>query len=62
MYLSYLSSSSEGSSSRIEESETSSRSNRKGDQLEVRRSEENSIDAWNFFLLKGGHVLMMMRA
>jgi hypothetical protein len=31
------------------------------DQLEVRRSEENSIDAWNFFFLNGDHVLMIMR-
>ena len=33
-----------------------------GDQLEVKRSEKKSIDAWIFFLLKGGHVFMVMRA
>ena len=31
------------------------------DKLDFRRSEENSINAWIFFLEEGGHVLMMMR-
>lgn len=31
------------------------------DQLEVRRSKENFVDAWYFFLFKWGHVLMMLR-
>ena len=31
------------------------------DQLDVRRSKENSINAWNFFSKEGGHVPMMMR-
>ena len=30
-------------------------------QLDVRRSEENSINAWNFFLKDDGHAPMMMR-
>ena len=34
---------------------------RKRDKLEGKRLEENSINAWMFSLLKGGHVLMMMR-
>ena len=33
-----------------------------GGQLEVKILKENSIDICNFFVLKGGHVLMMMRA
>jgi hypothetical protein len=29
---------------------------------EVKKSKENSIDAWNFFFPKEDHALMMMRA
>ena len=29
---------------------------------EVKRSEENFVDAWNFFLPKEDHALMMTRA
>ena len=32
------------------------------DQLELKRREENYIDAWIFFMLKEGHVLMTMRS
>ena len=31
------------------------------DQLDVRRSEENSINAWNVFSKEGAHVPIMMR-
>ena len=31
------------------------------DQLDVRRSEENSINVWKFFSKEGGHFPMMMR-
>ena len=33
---------------------------KEGDQLEVKRIEKNLINACNFSLLMGGHVLMMM--
>jgi len=33
-----------------------------GDQLEVKRSKENFVGAWNYFLLKEVHVIMTMKA
>ena len=59
-YLLDLSSSNKGILGRLEESE-----NPVGlqglDQLDVIRSEENSINVWTIFSEKGGHVPMMMR-
>ena len=59
-YLSYLSSSNEGSLERIEESETSSRSTRARSTRfhKIRRKFNKRME---FFLARGGHVPMMMR-
>ena len=59
-YLSELSSSSEGILGRLEESETSNRYTR-AISTRCQKIKRKFHKHMNFFLLKGGHVFMMMR-
>ena len=62
-YLSDISSSSEESLGQMEDGNaTASIDMIRKQGPEVKKSEENSIDAWNCFLPKEDHDLMMMRA
>jgi hypothetical protein len=60
MYFSDLSSSSEGISGRLEESETSIRPKR-GRSTRCQKIRKKFHKRMEFFLTEGGHVLMMMR-
>jgi hypothetical protein len=61
MYLSYISSSSEGILGQIDGMHLHLVDMIHKQGLEVKNSEENFVDAWNFFLSKEDHDLTMMR-